>query len=179
MNKQTSLAYDNLELLSELPQDKDVIRLVVDKHKISKIQPGFFDTMFHLKDLKGPVNFSFMRMMHYLDECDNDDRESLLDLMDDALDLLFYLVNHVEEGEGGEESSLSDVLHDMDHLLANYQEKYRKIPLCSRIANAFDEQVNHLLDKVTESLSHCHRYLYLTPSGYELSLEEAEADKKD
>ena len=88
MNKQTSLAYDNLELLSELPQDKDSIRLVIDKNKISSVQPSFFDSMFDINDLRDPVNFSFMRMLHYIDECDDDEREILLDLLNDALDVL-------------------------------------------------------------------------------------------
>ena len=177
MNKQTSLAYDNLELLSELPQDKDLIRLVIDKNKISSVQPSFFDSMFDINDLRDPVNFSFMRMLHYIDECDDDEREILLDLLNDALDVLFYLVNHVKEGD--KEATLSEVLHDMDYLVAKYQKKYRKIPFCSKVANYFDEKLNHLLDQVTESLSHCQRYLYMTPTGYELSLEEADSEVVD
>ena len=177
MNKQTSLAYDNLELLSELPHDKDVIRLMIDGNKINKIQPGFFDTMFHLKDLVHPVNFSFMRMMHYLDECeDRYERESLIELMDDALDLLFYLANHVSEGSKEEDITLSDFLHDIDHLLSNYRQEYTMISICSRWANAIDIKFNRCLDQVTETLSECHRYLYITPTGYSLALEEVEGD---
>lgn len=177
MNKQTSLAYDNLELLSELPHDKDVIHLMIDGNKINKIQPGFFDTMFKLNDLVHPVNFSFMRMMHYLDECtDRYERESLLDLMDDSLDLLFYLVDHSNEGSKEEDITFSDFLHDIDHLLSNYRQKYKIISICSRWANAIDAKFNEYLDQITETLSECHRYLYITPTGYSLALEEVEGD---
>ena len=64
---------------------------MIDGNKINKIQPGFFDTMFKLNDLVHPVNFSFMRMMHYLDECeDRYERGSLIELMDTVL--IFYFI---------------------------------------------------------------------------------------
>ena len=75
-----------------------------------------------------------MRMMHYLDSA-RIDMKGVFDKLMDTIDLLFYLVDHSNEGSR-EDITLSVLLHDIGHLLSKYRQKYTMISICSRWANA-------------------------------------------
>lgn len=175
MNKVETLALHNLELLASLKED-EYTNLSVIENKVTKGTSRLFTT-FSIKHLNYPVNFAFNRMLHYVSTCDDvEECKQLLELMDNALDVVSQMINTSSELES-EWSDLKHNLEDIEVLVANEVLKYNRVNVCGYWAKAFDDWVNDCLDTVTYCLKQCNRYLYFTPASYMLSVENEESDK--
>ena len=175
MNKVETLALHNLELLASLKED-EYTNLSVIENKVTKGTSRLFAT-FSIKHLNYPVNFSFNRMLHYVSTCDDvEECKQLLELMDNALDVVSQMINTTSELES-EWSDLKHNLEDVEVLVSNEILKYNRVNVCCSWAKAFDDWVNDCLDTVTYCLRQCNRYLYFTPASYMLSVENEESDK--
>ncbi len=175
MNKVETLALHNLELLASLKED-EYTNLSVIENKVTKGTNRLFTT-FSIKHLNYPVNFAFNRMLHYVSTSDDvEECKQLLELMDNALDVISQMINTSSEMES-EWSDLKHNLEDIEVLVANEVLKYNRVNVCGYWAKAFDDWVNDCLDTVTYCLKQCNRYLYFTPASYMLSVENEESDK--
>lgn len=175
MNKVETLALHNLELLASLKED-EYTNLSVIENKVTKGTNGLFTT-FSIKHLNYPVSFAFNRMLHYVSTCDDvEECKQLLELMDNALDVVSQMINTTSELES-EWSDLKHNLEDIEILVANEVLKYDRVNVCCSWAKAFDDWVNDCLDTVTYCLRQCNRYLYFTPASY--ILEKCNNDSGD
>uniref|UniRef100_A0A6C0FC60 Uncharacterized protein n=1 Tax=viral metagenome TaxID=1070528 RepID=A0A6C0FC60_9ZZZZ len=175
MNKVETLALHNLELLASLKED-EYTNLSVIENKVTKGTNGLFTT-FSIKHLNYPVSFAFNRMLHYVSTCDDvEECKQLLELMDNALDVVSQMIHTTSELES-EWSDLKHNLEDIEILVANEVLKYNRVNVCCSWAKAFDDWVNDCLDTVTYCLRQCNRYLYFTPASY--ILEKCNNDSGD
>ena len=175
MNKVETLALHNLELLASLKED-EYTNLSVIENKVTKGTNRLFTT-FSIKHLNYPVSFAFNRMLHYVSTCDDvEECKQLLELMDNALDVVSQMINTTSELES-EWSDLKHNLEDIEILVANEVLKYDRVNVCCSWAKAFDDWVNDCLDTVTYCLRQCNRYLYFTPASY--ILEKCNNDSGD
>ena len=177
MNKVETLALHNLELLASLKED-EYTNLSVIENKVTKGTNGLFTT-FSIKHLNYPVSFAFNRMLHYVSTCDDvEECKQLLELMDNALDVVSQMINTTSELES-EWSDLKHNLEDIEILVANEVLKYDRVNVCCSWAKAFDDWVNDCLDTVTYCLRQCNRYLYFTPASYILEKENNDSGDSD